>query len=85
MAETEMSKVAILLKWTEKNPDRSKFLVWSERADGSVELSCKCQQFGANLRLNNKKSVNMGEYYVHQKECRLLMSYAAGQQVSCQS
>ena len=85
MAETEMSKVAILLKWTEKNPDRSKFLVWSERSDGSVELACKCEKFRANFRVNAKNSALMGDYNVHQKECRLLMSFSdAAGQVSCQ-
>ena len=85
MAEPELSKLAILLKWTSKNPDRAKFLVWSESPDGSVELACECGQFRANLRVHEKKYANMGDYNVHQKECRLLMSYAAGQQVSCQS
>jgi len=85
IAQPQLSKLAILLKWIEKNPDRSTFLVWSENPDGSVQLSCKCEQFRANLRVNGKNFVNMGDFYEHQKECRLLMSYAAGQQVSCQS
>ena len=85
MEEPEFSKVAILLKWIEKNPERSKFLVWSKNPDGSVELSCKCERFRANLRVNTKNSVNMGEYYVHQRECRLLISFSdAAGQVSCQ-